>query len=152
MDAEWQTQPGGTVWEEYDSTWETIRWDDGHDVHDLFVNDVGVQWLGSSDGINWSEHTFSPDHVYRLYLVGTGNRVKFHVADHVPIEPANCYGDNSGTLMVSIEPVPEPPALSGFISGIAFLSSAALRKQGAKRRCMWFKLINAAASTNKLKH
>lgn len=111
MDAEWQTQPYSNIWEEYDSTWDTTLWDDAHDVHDMFINNTCIQWLGSNDGLTWTTHTYSPSHIYKLYFTGTGASVKFHIADHVPIESSLTYGDNSGYLTVSIVPVPEPSSI-----------------------------------------
>ena len=72
--------------------------------------------LGSADGVNWAAHTFSPDHVYRYEWPGQGQSVSFMIADHTPFG-GNYYGDNSGSLTVSIYTVPEPTALALLAGG-----------------------------------
>jgi hypothetical protein len=69
----------------------------------LKVNDEFVDWQGTSDGENYFIHTFSPAHVYRYDIVGSGEPVDFYIMD-------TYYGDNSGSLQVEV--VPEPATLS----------------------------------------
>jgi hypothetical protein len=129
FDAEWQTQPNSTIWEEYDSTSDGSTggaWTGQRDIMDIFINDVGVDWLGSIDGTNWSAHTYSPSHVYRQYIVGNGSAVKFHVADPRPIQPVDWYSDNAGSLTVQVTAIPE---LSGFLTLLCGIGAA-----GAKLR------------------
>jgi len=66
-------------------------------VLDLFVNDTPQDWLGSADGQTYTPHTYSPDHVYRLEVVGSGNPLAFKIHD-------SSYDWNEGGLTVSIAP------------------------------------------------
>jgi hypothetical protein len=60
-----------------------------------------VPWLGTVDGSTFAANTYSPSHVYNYYLVGDGLAHSFVIADVF-------YSDNSGSLQVSISPVPVP--------------------------------------------
>lgn len=80
------------------------------DALDVVINDTPVDWLGTSDGITYAPHTFSPTHTYIYRYVGTGASVNFHVADLFPWG-GDCTGDNSGFLTVDVTPVPEPSSL-----------------------------------------
>jgi hypothetical protein len=73
-------------------------------VLDLLVNGSPLDWLGSSDGINFSPHTYSPDHVYRFFLIGEGLPISFVIYD-------TSYAWNDGYLTVSISPVIEPVSI-----------------------------------------
>lgn len=128
FDAEWQTQPYSSVWEEYDSTWEDLRWDDDHDILDMYIDNAHIQWLGSADGTEWNTHTYSPSHIYHYYIIGSGQSVKFHIADYVPIQPIYAYSDNGGFLTIEITPVPEPSSILALLSGIAGLGIVLKRR------------------------
>ncbi|MEP0765947.1 MAG: hypothetical protein HRF45_05315 [Fimbriimonadia bacterium] len=42
---------------------------------DLLVNGQNVDWMGTTDGVFYHPHTFSPDHVYRYEMLGDGHPV-----------------------------------------------------------------------------
>jgi len=70
-------------------------------------------WMGTTDGVDFSVHTYSPSHVYKLYYEGTGSPLNFSISD-------THYGDNSGSLTVTI--IPEPATLSVLaLGGLALL-------------------------------
>ena len=75
------------------------------DILDLLVDETAVDWWGTEDGINFSPHTYSPTHVYRYEIVGAGSPIGFRIED------AGLVGDNEGSLLVEITPIPEPSAL-----------------------------------------
>ena len=68
---------------------------------DLIVNNAPRDWLGSTDGENWAPHTFSPNHVYRLYVVGDGQPLSFYINDL-------SYDWNKGSLTVRISEAKGP--------------------------------------------
>ena len=71
---------------------------------DSYVNDNPVDWFGSTDGVHFYPHTFSPDHVYTYLLEGTGDPVNFYIRD-------TYYDDNVGELTVILFEIPEPCTL-----------------------------------------
>lgn len=73
----------------------------------LFINNQSLFWLGTTDGITFSPHTFSPTHVYQDYVLGTGQPLDFKIND-------SYYPDNSGNLEVTItaSAAPEPASLT----------------------------------------
>jgi len=94
---------------------------EANDILDLIINDASVSWLGSVDGVTWSPHTYSPStHAYKYYYTGTGDRVKFHIADLTPFG-GGAYGDNQGFLTVEINPVPEPSSILALAGGLGCL-------------------------------
>jgi len=58
---------------------------------DLLVNETSYDWLGTTDGENFFPHTYSPSHVYRIEIVGTGEVATFRIADAEGV-----YFDNRG--------------------------------------------------------
>lgn len=111
-DAEWCQENGTSeeVWLEceYGNT-------EAGDFLDLGINDVLMNWCGSADGLNWTTHTYSPNHIYRYYFVGIGERVNFRIFD-------GNVEDNSGSLSVAITPaVPEPTSVITLFGGLASL-------------------------------
>ena len=122
-DAEWGQNPSGPPYDPQ-APWTEEFGGYSYDVHDLLINDVSVDWLGSTDGVNWAPHVFSPDHVYRYDYIGTGESVHLYICDHSPYGPPQ-YGDNSGSL--SVEVTPEPATL--LLLGLGSL--ALLRKRRA---------------------
>lgn len=62
---------------------------------DLLVNESQYDWLGSTDGKRYAAHTFSPNHVYRIYIVGDGEPLSFRIH-------ASSYDWNEGSLTVKI--------------------------------------------------
>lgn len=120
IDAEWENGPeppyDPEVWVEVAPVGSYAE-----DIHDLLVDDVSVDWLGSSDGINWEPHTFSPDHVYRYYYTGTGAPVHLYICDWTPYgDPA--YWDNQGSLYVDVIMIPEPGTVLLFgLGGLGLL-------------------------------
>jgi hypothetical protein len=89
-DAAWTTYPNPPAWIENDT---------------LAVNGEKVLWLGTTDGQNFYPHTFSPTHVYRYSVVGSGQPLDLCTWDsYLP--------DNLGSLQVRVEATPEPSALA----------------------------------------
>ena len=67
-DAEWHFRSGATVWTE---NFNSVG---GSPLLDLLINDTEYNWLGTTDNINFSAGTFSPNHVYILdSFIGTGS-------------------------------------------------------------------------------
>jgi len=98
-DAEWAYRRADGIWMEYLSPSP-----DPEVILDLFVNETAQNWWGTTDGINFSPHTYSPSHSYRLSFMGTGNAISFRVYD-------TQYDDNAGYLDVEITAIPEPATL-----------------------------------------
>ncbi|MCP4591425.1 MAG: PEP-CTERM sorting domain-containing protein [bacterium] len=73
------------------------------DRFDLTIDGAVVDWMGTTNGVDFAPHTYSPSHIYRCRIVGAGVPIEFQIAD------PNA-GDNSGSLLVSI--VPEPATLT----------------------------------------
>lgn len=65
---------------------------------DLFVNGQSQDWLGSTNGVDFSPHTFSPNHTYRLYVLGQGQPLSFYIYD-------SSYDWNDGFLSVTVSSV-----------------------------------------------
>jgi hypothetical protein len=102
-DAEWHLRDGATNWEE--DYWDTRTNFYRYSELDLLVNNTEYDWLGTTDGINFSAHTYSPNHIYLINsFIGSGQAVNFRIQD---IDAS----DNSGQLSVSINEVPEPVTL-----------------------------------------
>jgi hypothetical protein len=98
-DAEWWNNWG--TWEEYYS----LNPAEPSYYLDLLVNETGYDWLGTTDGINWTPHTFSPEHIYRINIIGNGEFATFRIYD-------SYYQDNGGgPLQVKITLIPAPGAL-----------------------------------------
>ncbi len=94
------------------------------DVLDLTINGQAVDWLG---GPNWQPHTYSPDHIYRYYVVGDGSEVLLTIADWHPLVPNDEHrGDNSGSLQVKISQVPDGGSTL-LIAGFTLLGLMAYR-------------------------
>lgn len=68
---------------------------------DLLVNESQHDWLGSADGKRFAAHTFSPSHIYRIYVVGDGEPLSFRIHD-------TSYDWNEGSLIVKVTPVSQP--------------------------------------------
>jgi hypothetical protein len=99
-DAEFHT--AADVWRELYTEPEITE---TNDILDLLVDGASINWLGSADGgANWLPHTFSPNHVYRTHLVGSGAPVSFGIADWGPFGN-QYYVDNEGSLTVNISPI-----------------------------------------------
>jgi hypothetical protein len=88
-DAEFAYNPDINSWnEDFGNIYEQY-------VLDLIVNGEPHDWLGSPDGINYTLHTFSPNHTYRLFLEGQGQPLSFKIFDE-------SYDWNEGGLTVTI--------------------------------------------------
>lgn len=68
---------------------------------DLLVNEAHYDWLGSADGKRFAPHTYSQNHVYRIYVVGDGEPLSFRIYD-------SSYDWNEGSLTLKISPVSKP--------------------------------------------
>jgi len=92
-DAEYVYSPDDADW------FEEIPapYDDKALLLELLVNNSAQDWLGSADGQNFTPHTYSPNHVYRLEVVGEGSPISFVIYD-------SSYDWNEGSLTVSIMP------------------------------------------------
>lgn len=89
-DAEWvDSIPSGNWVEPRPSD----HYDDGGD---LIINGQFVDWEGTTDGVTFTPHEFSSNHVYRCEIDGTGDPLAFQIADW------DHSGDNSGSLQVKI--------------------------------------------------
>lgn len=104
-DAEWR--------ELEDHTWIENPTDEN--LHDILINDTEYDWMGRDPdipGAEFAPHTYSPDHIYVLYLLGSDQPISLQIYD-------SYYGDNSGSLTVNIDPVvPIPGAVWLFCSGL----------------------------------
>jgi hypothetical protein len=96
------------------------------DVLDLVINGASVDWLGF-DGSNWAPHTYSPDHVYRYYVTGTGNPLNLTLADWEPLRPELHEEDNVGSLNVTITTVPDSTSTLWILPATALLFAIARR-------------------------
>ena len=97
-DAEFSFNPDTFAWnEDLGNIYEPY-------VLDLLVNGQSQDWLGSSNGINYSQHTFSPNHNYRLFIEGQGIPVSFRIFDE-------SYDWNDGNLTVTINS--QAPSVKG---------------------------------------
>jgi len=75
------------------------------DMFDLMIDDQFIDWYGrANEQSPWTPHTFSPDHIYIYDVIGNNLPIKFKIYD-------SFYGDNTGGLTVTINPVPEPATL-----------------------------------------
>ena len=82
---------------------------------DLLINNTEYDWLGTTDGINFAPHTYSPLHIYMIdSFVGNGQAISLSFR----IQDADA-SDNSGYLNVSI--TPEPATLFLLTIGGLFL-------------------------------
>ena len=99
-DAEW--------WSDHADNWAWKEHFKSHDPdrHDLqfTVGGETVDWLGTTDGVNFSEHTYSPSHVYQLTVTGAGSALDFLIYD-------SKYSDNNGSVQVTISEIPEPATM-----------------------------------------
>ena len=102
--------------------------DETNDVLDLCVNECAVPWLGTTDGLVWTSHTYSPTHEYRFFYTGTGDSVKLHIADSRPFTPLDETDTNAGYLTVTIIPVPEPSSILALSWGVGLLGVAWRRR------------------------
>jgi len=68
------------------------------DCLDLLVNEIPRNWMGTTDGLNFAAHTYSPTHVYRLEWTGTGEAITFRIEDAI----GSSQYDNIGSLEVEI--------------------------------------------------
>jgi hypothetical protein len=107
-DAEWNLQGEmSDEWAELSYYWPPTSYE--QDTHDLIVDGMAVNWRG---GAGWTEHTFSPDHIYKYYITGAGVPVHLAIADAYPLGDQGMYFyDNSGGLNVTVTAVPEPSSL-----------------------------------------
>lgn len=99
-DAEWVRVPDGS-WQEdfgqgqpstppYPNSWA-----------DLLVNGQAVNWQGTTDGVTFAEHVYSPSHRYCHEFVSDGSPVTFRL-NEVYEGGYNWYSDNSGGVNVDI--------------------------------------------------
>ncbi|MCP4569425.1 MAG: PEP-CTERM sorting domain-containing protein [FCB group bacterium] len=93
---------------------------------ELLVDGQDVDWLGTTDGVNFADDIFSPTHVYRTYVTGTGSAVQFQIHD-------TFYGDNSGSLQVDVtktpgDAVPEPATIFLVFAGLAGMAGFSRNK------------------------
>ncbi|MFA5865344.1 MAG: PEP-CTERM sorting domain-containing protein [Phycisphaerae bacterium] len=103
-DAEWYYDPTDQLWYENWTTPDLPTFN-----QNVVINNMDFDWLGrSSIAEPFTVHTFSPDHVYMLPWTGQDEPLAFSIYDAF-------YGDNSGSLTVSI--TPEPASLSLLILG-----------------------------------
>jgi hypothetical protein len=105
-DAEW----GQRNWPDPPEPWvENVQSPEFVDLHDLLVNEVPQDWMGTTDGVNFSPHTYSPSHIYRLEWLGTGEAITFRIEDAI----GSPQYDNIGVLKVEITPEPATLLLLG---------------------------------------
>jgi len=87
-DAEWYYWTGDGQWHE-ESMWSPPE------RNDLLINGVPVDWEGTTNGVDFAPHVFSPNHIYRIRWEGQGEPITLKVSD-------TNYGDNIGSLTVTI--------------------------------------------------
>ena len=76
--------------------WIEERWDNSN--LDLLINEENVDWRGTTGGLIFQKHTFSPTHTYVTYYRGEGTPISLRIAD-------SHYDDNNGGLSVTLMPV-----------------------------------------------
>ena len=107
-DAEWWEAPSNAV-----DPYTPGEWYEDHPDReywaDLLINETPQDWMGTTDGILFETHTYSPSHVYRLYWLGTGEALDFRIEDWTGPNTE----DNSGALHVVITPEPTTLLLLG---------------------------------------
>ena len=109
-DSVWTQDP----WVQNSPDWNTL-------TNSLFIDGNWVSWMGTVDGIIFSPNTFSPSHVYRHSLVGTGQPLDLFISD-------NNYIDNSGSIQVTVTVgVPEPTSL--LATGFGLTCVALMRRR-----------------------
>lgn len=94
-DAEWAEETVGS--------WLEDAGGGGEPNHDIIVNSVGRDWLGSplqspdsfADYETFQPHVFSPSHIYLLPIIGNGSPIELRIFDLFT-------GDNSGSLTVHL--------------------------------------------------
>ena len=84
------------------------------DILDLLVNEETHDWMGTTDGVNFSPHIFSPSHIYRLEWLGTGEAITFRIEDAI----GSSQYDNIGSLEVEIIPAPGAIVLGSIGAGL----------------------------------
>ncbi len=92
---------------------------------DLLVNETSYDWLGTTDGVTFTPHTYSPSHVYRINIIGTGDVATFRIND-------SAYHDNSGALQVEISVVPVPSAVILGGLGLTFSGWLLMKKRALR--------------------
>ncbi len=98
------------------------------DILDVVVDNVAVDWHGSSDGLTYAAHTFSPTHTYKWWYTGQGLPVHFRIADLFPWG-GDATGDNEGSLAITVTPIPEPSGLLALVSGLGGLAGMVWRRR-----------------------
>lgn len=93
-------------------------------AHELTIDGQFLNWLGSANGGGtWTVHTFSPNHVYRYYLDGTGSALSLYIYDPVK-------WDNAEGLTVTLHQASTPDAgTTAGLMAIGMLSLALIRKK-----------------------
>ena len=86
-DAEWAYSPNDGAWVETPGAGDL----------DLYVDGVDISMMGTVDGVVFSHHIYSPEHIYRASVFGSGASIGLSIFD-------DRYNDNSGGLDVTIRP------------------------------------------------
>jgi len=86
-DAEWAFSPLDGAWVEIPPEGDL----------DLYVDGVDISMMGTVDGVVFSHHVYSPEHIYRASVFGSGASIGLSIFD-------DRYDDNIGGLDVTIRP------------------------------------------------
>jgi hypothetical protein len=86
------------------------------------LNPIATPGVGV-DGADVDFGPFNASHVYTTRIVGDGSTINVFFAD-------SNYGDNSGSLEVSISTVPLPAGMALMLTGLGALGAARRRKRG----------------------
>lgn len=89
-DAEYIYEPDTNTW------YEQLNIVNPESNLDLIVDDTSINWMGTQNGIHYSQNTYSPNHTYQTYVIGDNSPISFFIYD-------SSYDWNDGSLNVLIE-------------------------------------------------
>ena len=112
-----QNPPSFGFW---DTQWSATSPNPWYEHANVLVDDIEYIWQGTSDGVNYAQHTFSSNDFNHKYLLvptfmGRGKRVSFRFYDDI----TQITGSMDMGITINIEEIPEP-------STIAFLGLGSL--------------------------
>ncbi len=100
-DAEWAQYPAPPDWVEHPAG--------PANALELVINDSPRDWMGTTNGVDFAPHTYSPSHLYRSDWLGAGEQIAFRIEDGT----GSRIWDNRGVLTVEILPIGHPGGACG---------------------------------------